>query len=106
MKRAHLFQELGLVLVIVLLGTLLKIFGGTTSIPAPGGGHFEVNKFLRADNLIPVAKYASMIAIMAVGAVMVIISGGIDLSVGSIYALAAMCGAMALHHFGPLGSGA
>src|SRR5512142_419477 len=43
---------------------------------------------------------------MAVGVTLVIISGGIDLSVGSIYCLAAVCGAMFLHRFGPQGAGA
>ena len=42
---------------------------------------------------------------MAVGATFVIITGGIDLSVGSVYCLAAVCGAMFLHHFGPHGAG-
>ncbi len=39
---------------------------------------------------------------MAVGATMVIISGGIDLSVGSIYALAGVTTAMVLRSAGPL----
>jgi ribose transport system permease protein len=43
---------------------------------------------------------------MAIGATFVIITGGIDLSVGAIYCLAAVCGAMFLHHFGPEGEGA
>jgi ribose/xylose/arabinose/galactoside ABC-type transport system permease subunit len=41
---------------------------------------------------------------MAVGATIVIISGGIDLSVGSIYALASVTAAMVLHHYGPEGA--
>ena len=47
-----------------------------------------VNNFLNSYTLIQTATDASFFAIMAVGATMVIISGGIDLSVGSIYALA------------------
>src|SRR5205807_6677769 len=43
--------------------------------------------------------------IMAVGATFVIISGGIDLSVGAIYALASVLGALVLHHYGPDGPG-
>ena len=38
---------------------------------------------------------------MAVGATLVIISGGIDLSVGSIYALAGVAAAMVLRAHGP-----
>lgn len=56
----------------------------------------EVNKFLDLENLVLVAKDASFIAIMAVGMTAIIVMGGIDLSVGSIYALSALLGAMAL----------
>jgi ribose/xylose/arabinose/galactoside ABC-type transport system permease subunit len=42
---------------------------------------------------------------MAVGATGVIITGGIDLSVGSVYCLAAVCGAMFLNYFGPAWAG-
>jgi ribose/xylose/arabinose/galactoside ABC-type transport system permease subunit len=57
----------------------------------------EVNKFLDIDNLFLQLVYASFIAIMAVGMTAVIVTGGIDLSVGSIYAVAALFGAIALH---------
>jgi ribose/xylose/arabinose/galactoside ABC-type transport system permease subunit len=40
---------------------------------------------------------------MAVGATFVIISGGIDLSVGAIYALASVLAAIAFHAYGPEG---
>jgi ribose transport system permease protein len=43
---------------------------------------------------------------MAVGETCVIITGGIDLSVGAIYCLSAVCGAMFLSYFGPGGMGA
>jgi len=56
----------------------------------------RVNKFLNLDNLISVLTSTAFIAIMAVGMTGIIVSGGIDLSVGSIYALAAVIGAMAL----------
>lgn len=60
-----------------------------------------VNKFLDLDNIVLVLKDASFIAVMAVGMTAVIILAGIDLSVGSIYALAGVLGAMALHELGP-----
>lgn len=44
--------------------------------------------FLTADNLLSIALQTSIIAILALGQTYVIISGGIDLSVGSILALA------------------
>ncbi|MFN0133031.1 MAG: ABC transporter permease [Phycisphaerales bacterium] len=56
----------------------------------------QVNGFLNAQNLVGLATAASFTAIMAVGMTGVIVMGGIDLSIGSIYALAAVAGAMAL----------
>jgi ribose/xylose/arabinose/galactoside ABC-type transport system permease subunit len=63
----------------------------------------EKNKFFNAQNLAQLAKDTSFIAIMAVGATFVIISGGIDLSVGAIYALASVLAAMVFHQYGPSG---
>jgi len=100
MRRAFHFQEIGLVAVIIFIAALLAFFGGT--VPVAGGG--AANKFLRADNLLLLAKNTSFFAVMAAGMALVIITGGIDLSVGSIYALAGVCGAMALHRYGPMGS--
>lgn len=64
----------------------------------------EVNRFLNKENLVGVATVASFIAIMAVGMSGIIIMGGIDLSIGSVYALAAVVGAVALHKLGPAAS--
>ena len=49
--------------------------------------------FLKADNLLNITNQITVIAIMAIGMTMVIISGGIDLSVGSFAALAAVIAA-------------
>ncbi|MBA4039319.1 MAG: hypothetical protein C0468_03155 [Planctomyces sp.] len=57
---------------------------------------FRANKFLRLENLINVATSASFIAIMAVGMTGIIVMGGIDLSIGSIYALAWVAGAVVM----------
>jgi ribose transport system permease protein len=46
--------------------------------------------FLKADNLRNVADQIAVIAILAVGMTFVVITGGIDLSVGSLIALAAV----------------
>jgi ribose transport system permease protein len=46
--------------------------------------------FLLADNLRNVANQIAVIAILAIGMTMVIVTGGIDLSVGSLIALAAV----------------
>ena len=49
--------------------------------------------FLKADNLLNIANQIAVIAIMAIGMTLVIITGGIDLSVGSLAALAAVVAA-------------
>ncbi|MDX1952786.1 MAG: ABC transporter permease [Verrucomicrobiota bacterium] len=120
------FQEAGLLFVILVLGALLTIFGGSVEVPVirttPDGERQRVfitnaqgeeepllekrNKFLNAQNLAQLAKDTSFIAIMAVGATIVIISGGIDLSVGAIYALASVAGALVLNRYGGEGAGA
>lgn len=100
-RRIASSPESGLVLVIALLMVALTIFGGTKEkrVPGPVAGEWSrvtVNKFLDFENIVLLAKDASFIAIMAVGMTAVIVLGGIDLSVGSIYALAALLGATAL----------
>lgn len=53
-------------------------------------------KFLSTGNLAGVARQTAVIMIMAMGMTVVMISGGIDLSVGSMMALASVAGAFAL----------
>ncbi len=116
-------QEGGLLAVMLALGLLLTIFGGTVRVPVFSEGAdgkpqrvmtvddqgrevplmVERNKFLRLENLVQLAKDASFIAIMAVGMTFVIVAGGIDLSVGAIYALAAVTGGLVLRALGPTG---
>ena len=117
------FPEGGLILAIVVLGLLLAVFGGTVQLPkfqnnAEGKPErvmttnadgqkvpaFEtVNKFFNAKTLVQIAKDTSFFAIMAVGMTFVIITGGIDLSVGATYALASVCGALVLNQAGSSG---
>src|SRR5580700_3242556 len=117
------FPEGGLILAIIVLGLLLAVFGGSVSRPkfhynaqgkqervfetGPDGQKvpaFEsVNKFFNPQTLIQIAKDTSFFAIMAVGMTFVIITGGIDLSVGAIYALASVSGALVLSPYGPSG---
>jgi ribose transport system permease protein len=121
--RGLRFQEAGLLLVILFLGLVLSLWGGSVREPkfrvnedgerervytvnAQGERVAEVvtrNKFLRASSLAQLAKDTSFVAIMAVGATFVIVAGGIDLSVGSIYALAGVLGALVLQRYGPGG---
>ncbi len=122
-RRSWRLQESGLIVVIVVLGILLSVFGGKVKVPlfqtnaqgerervfrvnAAGEREavmVEKNKFLNAQNLAQLAKDTSFIAIMAVGATFVIISGGIDLSVGAIYALSSVLAAIVFHQYGPSG---
>jgi ribose/xylose/arabinose/galactoside ABC-type transport system permease subunit len=117
------FPEGGLILAIIVLGLLLAVFGGSVSRPkfqygaqgkqervfetGPDGQKvpaFEtVNKFFNPQTLIQIAKDTSFFAIMAVGMTFVIITGGIDLSVGAIYAIASVCGALFLSQYGSAG---
>ena len=96
-------QQAGLVLVLLVLGTLLTLAAGSH---VDGVSGQTVNNFLNAHTLIQMATDASAFAIMGVGATIVIISGGIDLSVGAVYALAGVVMAMVLRAAGPMGDGA
>ncbi|HEY5812532.1 MAG TPA: ABC transporter permease [Terrimicrobiaceae bacterium] len=91
--RRSIAQELGLVVVVLLLGSILAFYGWHDA--APG----RPNTFLNFDNLIDgIATPMSYYAIMAIGVTIVIITGGIDISVGSVMALAALGGAAALQN--------
>src|SRR4051812_26896099 len=50
--------------------------------------------FLTIDNLSSVARQTAVINIIAIGMTLVIISGGIDLSVGSVLAFSGICGTL------------
>lgn len=89
--------QIGLGLIILALGAVLTFFAGTHDDRTTGA---LVNNFLNSHTLIQTATDASFFAIMAVGATIVIISGGIDLSVGSIYAFAGVTMAMVLRSQG------
>jgi ribose/xylose/arabinose/galactoside ABC-type transport system permease subunit len=91
-------QQAGLVAIIIVLGAVLTAFAGSHVDRLSG---VPVNNFLNSHTLIQVGTDASFFAIMAVGATIVIISGGIDLSVGSIYALAGVAMAMVLRSAAP-----
>lgn len=59
-------------------------------------GRRTVNSFFEKENLVQQTTTASFIAVMAVGMTGIIILAGIDISIGSIYALAAMLAGMSL----------
>src|SRR6187549_2636031 len=99
--RAWRLQEAGLLLVVLLLGALISLSADTIVVRGQ-----PVNAFLRWDNLLAnVATPMSWMAIMALGATAVIIAGGIDISVGSIFGLSALGTAAVLQHLPPDASG-
>jgi ribose transport system permease protein len=73
-----------------------------TSIVIPDSYSFPT--FLRSDNLINVANQIVVIAIIAIGMTMVIITGGIDLSVGSLIALSAVATGILIERMGGTGA--
>lgn len=94
--RHALAPEAGLALVVLILGAILAGYGYHDARPG------FPNTFLNFDNLVDgVATPMSYYAIMAVGLTLVIITGGIDISVGAIMALAALGGAAALQALPP-----
>lgn len=56
--------------------------------------------FLKTENLLNIANQIAVIAIVAIGMTMVIITGGIDLSVGSLLALSAVLAARLIRDYG------
>ena len=61
--------------------------------------------FLTSTNLSSVVRQTAVINIMALGMTVIIISGGIDLSVGSILALSGLLGTMVMEKGGGIGWG-
>ena len=70
---AHWWDKVGILLVLVVLVALMAVF-------APN--------FNRVDNLLNIARAISINAVLAAGMTFVILTGGIDLSVGSTVAVA------------------
>ena len=76
----------GIVIILVALCAVLTITTGSA--------------FLSSDNLLSVFRQFSFTAIMAIGECLVIITAGIDLSVGSIFAFSGVVGGMAMANWG------
>lgn len=77
-----------------------------TKFPALGAprllaaGSYRWPTFLKRENLLNVANQIAVVAILAVGLTLVIIAGGIDLSVGSLVALAAVVTTLLIREHG------
>jgi len=89
LRRMAGIQEVGLLVVIVAVFVVVAVLSR--------------GQLLNADILLNYAKDTSFVAIMAIGVMTVIVTGGIDLSIASIYALAGVLGALVLWQFGPVG---
>ena len=76
-QRIFRIQEFGVFLILVALCVVLSIL--------------RTEAFLTVENLSYIARAFSFIAIMAFGECMVIITAGIDLSIGSVFGLSAVC---------------
>ncbi|HET9019125.1 MAG TPA: ribose ABC transporter permease [Acetobacteraceae bacterium] len=87
-------RSIGMLPVLIILGLLIQA----------GGVYFTgEGRFLTWQNLSIVAEQASVNAVLGAGMTFVILTGGIDLSVGSILAAAAMIGLIVSKGFGDLG---
>ncbi len=86
-RMRSFLQTAGMLPVLVLLAVLfqfLSAYGDT------GTFDFSAGRFLTSQNLPVVAQLASINTVLATGMTFVILTGGIDLSVGSILAVSAM----------------
>ena len=63
--------------------------------PSPGRG----SNFLKPENLLNITNQIAVIAIIAIGMTLVIITGGIDLSVGSLIALSAVVATLGIREW-------
>ena len=86
-RRRMQVQELALPVVIIALLIFGTIAGAVTDRP-----------FLTYDNMVTIVTQASVVGIIAVGMTLVIATGGIDLSVGSVLAAASVAGAVVLEN--------
>ena len=89
-----LIRSVGMLPVLIILGILIQ--AGCVYFTGEG-------RFLTLQNLSIVAQQASVNAVLAAGMTFVILTGGIDLSVGSILAASAMIGLIVSKGLGDLG---
>ena len=82
-KACLRIRELNVLSVLLLVGLLISVFSPY---------------FLTTNNLMGVFRSFSLIALMSIGMMLVIITGGIDLSVGSVMGLSSLVTALAFQH--------
>jgi len=86
--RARILRVLSTYSTLWVVLALLVIFGATS------------DKFLSSGNLINIVKQASVVAVVGIGMTLVILIGGIDLSVGSVVLLTSGTAAVLMASFG------
>ena len=84
-KRILKSQIIGIVMILLVMCVILTI---------------STEQFLVEDNIFSVLRQISFIAIIAIGECLVIITGGIDLSVGSIFAMSSVVATMSMVQWG------
>lgn len=89
-----LVRSIGMLPILIILSLL--VYGGELYLNGEA-------RFFQWQNLSIVAQQASVNAVLAAGMTFVILTGGIDLSVGSILAAAAMVGLIVSQSYGMLG---
>lgn len=82
LDRKQLIRDFGLILIFALVVLVLCVISDTFRMPR---------------NLLNVLKQASVNGILAMGMMLVVITGGIDLSMGSIVGLSGVCAALFAH---------
>jgi ribose transport system permease protein len=80
-RKALSLQEIGVILILLVMGTAIALIN---------------SNFLTSTNIFNVARAFSWIAVTGFGEILVIITGGIDLSVGATMALSGLISAIAL----------
>ena len=110
-RRRPRMQEFGLIIVILVISLFLWLASGRANLTLAArevNGVFQPlqqvqeNSFFRIDNIMnTVLRDMSWVAIMAIGMTIVIVSGGIDISVGSTMGLSAFVTALVLLKFPP-----
>lgn len=77
-----------------------RVFPGLGAVRVVKPKRSQYPSFLKADNLLNIANQIAVIAIVAIGMTMVIVAGGIDLSVGSLIALSAVLVSVFIRDYG------
>ena len=82
------------------LGILSKTFPNLANAKIFQPNNYYWPNFLKRENLLNVMKQISVVAIIAIGMTMIIITAGIDLSVGSLIAFSGVITALAIQSLG------